>query len=99
MIYCFDIDGTICETVAGDYENALPFPKAVEKIKRLKSEGHRILFMTARGACSGKDWTEFTAQQLKSWGLEYDELIMNRKPHADIFIDDKALNASDWLSQ
>ena len=55
--------------------------------------------MTARGCVSGKDWSEFTVKQLADWGIEYHELIMNKKPHADIFIDDKAINASAFLLQ
>ena len=99
MIYCFDIDGTICETIDGDYENASPFPDVIKKIQALRGEGNSILFMTARGARSGKDWSSFTAQQLHEWGLDYDRLIMNSKPHADVFIDDKALNISDWMAE
>ena len=45
---------------------------------------------------SGTDWTTLTEKQLANWGIKYHELIMNRKPSADIVIDDIAINAEDW---
>lgn len=100
MIYCFDIDGTICSSVKdGNYQEAEPFPDALAEINRLYEEGHKIIFMTARGSVSGRDLTLFTAEQLNAWGFKYHELITNRKPHADVFIDDKGINAVDWRKQ
>ena len=37
-----------------------------------------------------------TKCQLDIWGYKYHELIMG-KPHADIFIDDKAMNSEDYF--
>lgn len=97
MIYCFDLDGTICTSVKNsEYDKAVPFPKVVDELNRLYKNGDTIIVMTARGSVSGKDWTEFTSKQLDSWGIKYHKLLTNIKPHADIFIDDKALNAIDW---
>lgn len=97
MIYCFDIDGTICTTVIDSkYENAIPYKEAIDEVNSLYRSGHTILVMTARGSVSGKDWTDLTAKQLEEWGLKYHKLIMHQKPHADVFVDDKAINAVDW---
>ncbi len=96
MIYCFDIDGTICDTSGNDYPSAAPFPDVVSKINSLYDEGHTIKMFTARGSVSGKDWTDFTIAQLSEWGVMYHELIMNKKPHYDILIDDKAISAMAW---
>jgi len=97
MIYCFDIDGTICSSVKNsEYEKAEPFEDMIAEINHLYDSGHKIIFMTARGSVSGKDWSSLTQSQLKNWGIKYHELIMNKKPHADFFIDDKAINAIDW---
>ena len=52
--------------------------------------------MTARGSTTGIDWTDLTEHQLNKWGVNYHELIMNKKPHADIFVDDKAINISSF---
>jgi len=98
MIYCFDIDGTICTSVENSqYQDAIPFPKMVNKINRLYDSGETIKVMTARGCVSGKDWTDFTRKQLNDWGLKYHELIMNQKPHAHVFVDDKAINVSAFM--
>jgi len=95
MIYCFDIDGTICTNTEGDYENAEPFPDVVAEINRLFEQGDQILLNTARGGTTGIDWTEVTKNQMTKWGVPYHELIM-AKPTADIFIDDRAINAIVW---
>lgn len=96
MVYCFDIDGTICTLTNSEYEKCLPFQDAIDEVNRLFKNGHKIIFMTARGSSSGKDLTELTKKQLNEWGVCYHELIMNKKPHADVFIDDKAVNANAW---
>jgi glycerol-3-phosphate cytidylyltransferase len=102
MRYCFDIDGTLCNTPYNelgkpDYKNATPFPFMVEQVNRLYDEGHYIIMQTARGKGSGIDWTEYTKEQLNKWGYKYHELFpMFCKPTADIFIDDKGVNVEDW---
>lgn len=97
MIYCFDLDGTICTSVKNSqYELAEPDTSVINNIRALYEHGHIIKIMTARGCVSKVDHTDLTTRQLKEWGVPYDELIMNLKPHADLFIDDKAINILDW---
>lgn len=96
MRYCFDIDNTICITPASDYHNSIPKTDVINKINELYDKGDHIIVMTARGASSGIDWEEFTEKQLKSWNLKYHELICNKKPNADFFVDDKAVNIIEW---
>ena len=103
MKYCFDLDGTICETPSDPdghnvrYWDSQPFPFMVGTVNRLYNEGNKIIIMTARGRGSGKDWTELTKEQLEHWGVQYHELEpMFHKPTADLFIDDKGINVEDW---
>lgn len=98
MIYCIDLDGTLCDTKATDYENSTPRQDAINKVNRLYDEGHTIKIFTGRGSRSGLNWGEFTEKQLKSWGIKYHELIRG-KPHADVFVDDKAINAKEWMNE
>ena len=101
MNYCFDLDGTICNTPTKDdkpaYLDSNPIPFMVEQVNQLFDEGHRIIIMTARGRGSGKNWTDWTTKQLDMWGVKYHELDpMFHKPTADLFIDDKGINVEDW---
>lgn len=103
MRYCFDIDGTICDTPLDskgrpDYLNAMPNINIKNKINELYDRGNYIIFQTARGKSSGKDWTKLTQSQLKNWGFKYHELFkMFCKPTADLFIDDKGINVKEWI--
>ncbi len=96
MTYCFDIDGTICTNTDGAYESAQPFPEVIARVNALFESGHTILFYTARGHTTGIDWRALTARQLASWGAKHHQLFMG-KPSADVYIDDKAINAADWV--
>lgn len=95
MIYCFDIDGTLCTNTEGDYANAQPFFEVIERVNRLYDEGHSVLLYTARGSTTGIDWRELTEEQLQVWGVRYHRLYLG-KPTADVYIDDKAINLADW---
>lgn len=96
--YYIDIDDTIC-TLSGSmqYDTAQPIPEAITKVNRLYEEGHQIIFWTARGTISGKDWRQLTESQLLAWGVQYHELKFG-KPAYDYFIDDKNINSRDWLN-
>tara|TARA_Y100000589_G_C27191339_1_gene644944 strand:- start:3590 stop:3892 length:303 start_codon:yes stop_codon:yes gene_type:complete len=94
MVYVFDIDGTLCTLVENAaYENAEPLLDRISIVNKLYDEGNYIKLFTARGSQTGIDWTDITTKQLSSWKLKYHELIINCKPHGDLFIDDKAINA------
>jgi D-sedoheptulose 7-phosphate isomerase len=95
--YVFDLDGTLCTNTFGEYEKAIPIPEAIAKVNNLHLDGHRIKIFTARGSGSGKDWREITANQLSSWGVLHDELVLG-KPEADFYIDDRAIAAQEWLN-
>jgi dTDP-glucose 4,6-dehydratase len=95
MIYYVDIDGTIAITPDNDYVLAKPYPEGITKINELFDKGHRIIYWTARGTTSGKDWRELTENQLKRWGCRYDELLIGNKPIFDFIIDDRALRIEE----
>lgn len=95
MIYCFDIDGTLCNVTDGDYPKAVPRLGVIELLNGLYDEGHTIFVHTARGSTSGLEWRELTEKQLKSWKVKYHRLVMG-KPGADVFIDDKCIHISDF---
>ena len=102
MIYCFDLDGTLV-TQAQDkegkmhYSEALPIFQSIQKLRKLYEEGHHIIIQTARGSGSGKNYEDLTRQQLEEFNIPYHALNIGKKPSADIYIDDKAINVKDWL--
>ena len=99
MRWCFDLDNTLVNTKGSDYENSTPIPEAIAKVREYKDRGDHIIIMTARGSGSKVDWRDFTEKQLNKFGIPYDQLIVGLKPGGvDVFVDDKAINALDWLA-
>ena len=97
--WCFDLDNTLVTTQGSDYENSIPIEAAIKKVQEYKRNGDHIIIMTARGSGSKKDWREFTEKQLLEFGIPFDQLIVGLKPGGvDVFVDDKAINALDWLA-
>ena len=96
MIYCFDIDGTLCSNSFGDYEKAEPIQRRIDFVNQLYDQGHIIKLLTARGSTTQIDWREFTETQLLEWGVKY-TILMLGKPEADIYIDDKGINDKDFF--
>lgn len=92
MIYCFDLDGTLCNTEKNIYEKSTPIKERIHIVNKLYDEGHTIIIDSARGCVSGKNWWYFTLNQLKEWNVKFHTLRTGIKFGADIFIDDKATN-------
>jgi hypothetical protein len=99
MIYCFDLDGTLCTNTNGDYKNAEPFLNRIKKVNKLHESGNKIIIDTARGVTTGIDWYDLTENQLHSWGVNFDKLIVGKKVHADVFIDDKGINDNFFFNE
>ena len=66
MIIYVDIDGTICTEInqrpktKQHYELHKPLHDRIAIINELYDDGHTIVYWTARGASSKKDWKELT---------------------------------------
>ena len=97
MIYCFDLDGTLCTNTNGKYDEAEPFHDRIAIVNKLYDEGHHILIDTARGSTTGIDWTAVTKEQLNKWGTKYHTLRAGVKLTADLYIDDKGINADIYF--
>ena len=93
-----DIDNTICNTNGMEYEKSTPIIENIEKVNSLFIN-HIIIMWTARGTLSNNNYFELTYNQLKKWGVKFNELRMG-KPAFDLLIDDKALNSIDhWNNE
>lgn len=98
MIYCFDLDGTLCtHDPDGKYDRAEPFPDRIAVVNRLHDEGNHIVISTARGSVTGEFWLWKTEAQLREWGVRYHALDVGHKPYAHRYIDDRAVNAEDFF--
>lgn len=98
MIYCFDLDGTLCTHVK-DYSEASPFLERIKEVNLLYDQGHTIIIDTARGSTTGIDWYDITLTQLNSWGLKFHTLRTGIKITADLYIDDKAIKDLDFFNK
>lgn len=98
---CFDIDNTILKYRKKNetYKECKEIDKITYLLKELKKKGHTIILYTARGMKTQnsnlgslmKYNAIDTFEVLEKYGIEYDEIYFG-KPHADIYIDDKAFN-------
>lgn len=105
---CFDLDETLVTkpVVDGDYSTCLPIRKNIQLCNYLKRMNHHIIIHTARrmrthGGNVGAviaDVGRVTLDTLERFGVTYDELLFG-KPHADLYIDDKAVNANGDLEK
>jgi hypothetical protein len=96
MIIYVDIDETILMTQNMDYENSQPMYDRIEKINKLYDEGNTIIYWTARGTGSGKDWSDVTKKQFERFKVKYHDLKFG-KPIYDLFVDDKNINSEDFF--
>jgi len=109
----FDLDDVICYRPNGyehlgpqKYDYCQPNLEVIDFINDLYEEGGKIIIYTARGMSQYKGnvpliYSELytkTINQLDSWGLKYDQLIMG-KIHYDVLVDDKVLNYSDLTKE
>jgi histidinol phosphatase-like enzyme len=105
MTYVFDIDGTICTKTDGDYSQAEPILDRIQKVNELYDQGHRIVFLTARGmgrsrnspSMANKMFFNFTKEQLEEWGVKHHDLFLG-KPAGDLYIDDKGMKDEDFFT-
>ena len=95
MIYCFDLDDTLCFGTSMKYDEAAPFIDRISRVNQLYDAGHTIKIFTARGSETGIDWRDVTEEQLSNWGLRYHILLLG-KPAADVYVDDKECHEKDF---
>lgn len=99
MIIFVDIDDTICyreNKSKLDYSEAIPYTERIKKINQLYKEGNTIVYWTARGTVTQKNWFHVTLKQLNDWKCKFHELRMG-KPAYDLFIDDKNINSEEFF--
>jgi protein tyrosine/serine phosphatase len=89
--YIFGLDNTLCITQGTNYENSKPVQENIDFVNYLKSQGHYVIIWTDREEKTGKVYSNFTFEQLESWGVKYDKIVLH-KPIFDELYDCQARN-------
>lgn len=98
---CFDLDNTICTTVKNYYSKSKPKKKIINLINNINPQKYEVIIFTSRFMGRSNENVKkakslgyiFTKNQLASWGLRYDKLLLG-KPSYDKIVDDKSINFS-----
>jgi len=107
--FVFDIDGTICPIKQKNekYEDLVPYPDIVEKLRYYKQNGAKIILYTSRNMNSYNGDLElihkYTApilsDWLKKWEIPYDEIVYGKvwPGHKGFYVDDRTIRPDEFL--
>lgn len=111
LTFIFDIDGTLCPIKGKDerYEDIVPYPEMVEKIRDYKQQGAKIILYTSRNMNTYKgniglinaNTAGVILEWLKKWDIPYDEIIYG-KPwpgHNGFYVDDRTVRPDEFLNR
>lgn len=109
LTFVLDVDGTLCPIKKKDerYEDLVPYPAVINKIRYYKANGARIVLYTSRNMNSYQGniglINAHTAKTmlawLDRWEIPYDEIIYG-KPwpgHEGFYVDDRAVRPDEFL--
>ena len=109
LTFVFDIDGTICPIKRPDerYEDLVPFPEMVERIRVYKEQGAKIVLLTSRNMNSyngnigliNVKTAPILLEWLRKWDIPYDEIVYG-KPwpgHNGFYVDDRTIRPDEFL--
>ncbi len=111
LTFVFDVDGTLCPVKKEDerYEDIVPYPEMVTKIREYKAGGAKIILLTSRnmnsyngniGLINAKT-AKILLNWLDKWEIPYDEIIYG-KPwpgHHGFYVDDRTVRPSEFLTK
>lgn len=107
--FVFDIDGTICPIKKKEekYEDLVPFPDIVEKLRYYKENGAKIILYTSRNMNSyngnigliNKHTATILLEWLKKWDIPYDEIVYGKvwPGHKGFYVDDRTVRPNEFL--
>ena len=111
LTFVFDVDGTLCPIKKEDerYEDLVPYPEMVDKIREYKQGGAKIVILTSRnmnsfngniGLINAKT-AKILLEWLDKWEIPYDEIVYG-KPwpgHHGFYVDDRTVRPSEFLEK
>ena len=107
--FVFDIDGTLCPIKGKDekYEDLVPYPEMLDKLKEYKNSGARIILYTSRNMNSYNGnmglinkYTAATLNKwLEKWQIPYDEIVFGKvwPGHKGFYVDDRTVRPDEFL--
>ncbi len=107
--FVFDIDGTLCPIKKKDerYEDLIPYPDMVEKLKEYKEQGARIVLYTSRNMNTykgnigliNKNTAVVLNEWLEKWQIPYDEIVYGKvwPGHKGFYVDDRTVRPDEFL--
>lgn len=108
--FVFDIDGTICKIKGkGErYEDLVPYPEIVEKMRYYKAQGAKIILYTSRNMNSyngnlgliNAHTAPVLLEWLKKWDIPYDEIVYGKvwPGHKGFYVDDRTIRPNEFLN-
>ena len=108
--FVFDIDGTICPIKEKDerYEDLVPYPQIVERIRYYHDRGAKIILFTSRNMNSyngnigliNKHTARILSEWLDKWEIPYDEIIYGKvwAGHKGFYVDDRTVRPDEFLN-
>lgn len=108
--FVFDIDGTICKIKGkGErYEDLVPYPEIVEKMRYYKEQGAKIILYTSRNMNSyngnlgliNVHTAPVLLEWLKKWDIPYDEIVYGKvwPGHKGFYVDDRTIRPNEFLN-
>lgn len=110
LSFVFDIDGTICPIKKKEerYEDLVPYPEMVQKIREYKAGGAKIILLTSRNMNTyqgnlgliNANTAKILLKWLDQWEIPYDEIVYG-KPwpgHKGFYVDDRTVRPDEFLN-
>ncbi len=108
--FVFDIDGTLCPIKKKDerYEDLVPYPDMVKKLKYYKANGAKIVLYTSRNMKTYNGnlglINKYTAavlnEWLAKWDIPYDEIVFGKvwPGPKGFYVDDRSVRPDEFLN-
>lgn len=108
--FVLDIDGTICPIKKKEekYEDLVPYPEMLARLKEYKAQGAKIVLYTSRNMNSyngnigmiNKHTAKVLSDWLEKWEIPYDEIVYGKvwPGHKGFYVDDRSVRPDEFLS-
>ncbi|MDR2778382.1 MAG: capsular biosynthesis protein [Rickettsiales bacterium] len=105
----FDIDGTLCPVKGKEerYEDLVPYPEMLDKLKEYRNSGFKIILYTSRNMRTynnnigeiNKNTLPLLIEWLKKWNIPYDEIHVAKPWPGKIgyYVDDRSIRPREFL--